>query len=126
MRLAILAPFAVITVLFRPFLIEAHNTQALATAAEATFLLIFTILRFRWVVAALHSMRRQPYVAFAMFHVLLFVVGFSGVANFGLLARQRVQVYPLFFVLLAIAPATLRTKATQLRPAWRSLERVGS
>lgn len=121
----ILAPFAVITVLFRPFLIEAHNAQALATAVEATFLLIFTILRFRWMGAALRSMRRQPYVAFAMFHVLLFVVGFSGVANFGLLARQRVQVYPLLFVLLAIAPVIRRRGEPPLRPA-RSIERVGS
>jgi hypothetical protein len=34
----------------------------------------------------------------------MFVIGFSSIANFGLLARQRVQMYPLFLVLLAVRP----------------------
>jgi hypothetical protein len=34
----------------------------------------------------------------------LFIIAFSGLANFGLLARQRVQLLPLFFVLLAVPP----------------------
>jgi hypothetical protein len=119
----ILAPVAAITVLFRPFLFEAHNAQAMATAVEASFLLGFTILRFRWIMAALRSMRRQPYVAFAMFHVILFIVGFSGVANFGLLARQRVQVYPLFLILLAIPPViSNRRESTRRTPSEPTLE----
>ena len=40
---------------------------------------------------------------------VLFIVAFSSFANFGLLARERVQLYPLFLVLFSIPPATLTT-----------------
>jgi hypothetical protein len=32
----------------------------------------------------------------------LFIIAFSSVSNFGLLARQRVQLMPLFLVLLSL------------------------
>jgi hypothetical protein len=98
------APVAVVTVLYRPLVIEAHNLQALATAAEGTLLLAFTLTRIRWLLAALRSIRRQPYVAFVLAYVALFIVAFSSIANFGLLARERVQVLPLALVLLTIPP----------------------
>jgi hypothetical protein len=64
--------------------------------------LLFTIKRLPWGFAALKSMRRQPYVALAGTFTLLFVIAFSSLPNFGLLARQRVQLYPFFLVLLSI------------------------
>jgi hypothetical protein len=99
------APIAVPTVLFRPLFFEAHNLQALLAAVEGTFLALFALTRVPWVLSALRSIRRQPYVAFAMAYVILFVVAFSGVANFGLLARERVQLLPFFLVLLCIPPS---------------------
>jgi hypothetical protein len=98
------APIAVLTVLFRPFVFEAHNMQALAAALEGTFLLGLSLLRFRWGLAALRSLRRQPYVAFAAAYAALFIVAFSSFANFGLLARERVQLFPLYVLLLSIPP----------------------
>lgn len=98
------APIAVLTVLFRPFVFEAHNMQALAAALEGTFLLGLCLLRFRWGLAALRSVRRQPYVAFAAGYAGLFILAFSSFANFGLLARERVQLFPLFVLLLSILP----------------------
>jgi hypothetical protein len=100
------APLAIATVLFRPLIIEAHNAQTVAAALEATFLLLLTFRRRRWLVAAFKSARRQPFVAFAIAYTAVFIVAFSGVANFGLLARERVQMLPLFLVLLCIPPAT--------------------
>jgi hypothetical protein len=100
------APVAVLTVLFRPFVFEAHNMQALAAALEGTFLLGLCLVRFRWGLAALRSVRRQPYVAFAAGYAGLFVLAFSSFANFGLLARERVQLFPLFVLLLSIPPKT--------------------
>ena len=47
-------------------------------------------------------MRRSPYLAFCVSYVLLFVVAFSSFGNFGILTRQRVQVFPFFLVLLAV------------------------
>jgi hypothetical protein len=92
------------TVLFRPFPFEAHNLQALAASLEGTFLLLLSLVRLPWGMAALRSWRRQPYVVFALAYVGMFAVAFSTVANFGLLARQRVQLLPMYLVLFSIPP----------------------
>ncbi|MGH2636011.1 MAG: hypothetical protein ACRDHU_07700 [Actinomycetota bacterium] len=98
------APIATFTVLYRPTLADAHNVQAVLAGLEGSFLLLFTLFRWRWVVAAFRSLRRQPYVAFAVAYVGMLVIGLSSFANFALLARERVQLLPLFFVLLSIPP----------------------
>jgi hypothetical protein len=98
------APMAAVTVLFRPFVFEVHNLQSLIAAIEGTMLMLLCLLRIRWVSTALRSLRKQPFVAFCLVYCGLFIVAFSGFANFGLLARQRVQLYPLFLVLLSIPP----------------------
>jgi hypothetical protein len=98
------APVAVGTVLFRPLLFEAHNDQALAAAIEATFLFLLSLARLPWIFAAIRSIRRQPYVALCGAFTVIFIIGFSAVANFGLLARERVQLLPFYLVLLAIPP----------------------
>jgi hypothetical protein len=95
-------PPAIVTVLFRPFVTEANNAQALAAAVESGFLLVFSLLRIRWILAAVRSVRRQAYVAFALVYTGLFVIAFASFPNFGLLARERVQLLPLYFVLLSI------------------------
>ena len=58
------------------------------------------------------SLRRQPYVVFCFVYTVLFIVAYSSYANFGLLARQRVQLYPLFLVLLSIPPFPRRSSTT--------------
>jgi hypothetical protein len=98
------APVAAVTVVYRPLLFEAHNAQALIAAVEGTYLLVLSVIRFRWILAALGSMRRQPYVAFALAYCAVFVLGFSAVANFGLLARERVQLLPFFLIFLTVPP----------------------
>jgi len=97
-------PAGALTVLFRPLPIEADNTQALIASLEGMFLLILAMVRFRWIVAALMSIRRRAYVAFAFVFVAMFIVAYSSIANFGILVRQRVQVLPVLLVLLCIPP----------------------
>ncbi|HEX6207414.1 MAG TPA: hypothetical protein VF058_03555 [Actinomycetota bacterium] len=118
------APIAVATVLFRPLPFEAHNAQALMASLESVFLLGFCLWRFRWGLAALRGFRDSPYLAFAMVYVGLFIFAFSGIANFGLLARERVQLLPLFLALFFVPPrdrsigGRRREEATQsLRPS---------
>jgi hypothetical protein len=118
------APSAVLTVLFRPFVFETHNVQSFLSAVEGTALLLLCLARFRWGLAALRSLREQPYVVFCLVFSVLFIVGYSSYANFGLLARQRVQVYPLFLVLFSIPPAALKAAASSLLSRSRS-EAVG-
>jgi hypothetical protein len=98
------APVAIGTILFRPLLIEADSLQTLAAALETTFLFGLALARFRWGLHAIRSIRRQPYVAFALAYIGLFIVAFSGIANFGILARERVQMLPFFLIFLAVPP----------------------
>jgi len=97
-------PIAAMTVLFRPFLFEAHNRDAAIAALESTILLGLCLVRWRWILSAFRSMRTEPYLVLAFSFVILFIVAFSSFANFGLLARERTQLYPLFLVLISIPP----------------------
>jgi hypothetical protein len=98
-------PAAVATVLFRPFPFEADNAQALAASLEAAFLLVLSIVRWRWIWNALKLVRTRPYIGFAAVFVGIFIVAFASFPNFGLLARERVQVLPFYLIFLSIPPA---------------------
>jgi hypothetical protein len=99
------APIAAATVLFRPHLLEVTDARTLAAALETAFLLTLCLVRWRLWLSTLSSLRRQPYVGFAVLYIALFVVAFSAIANFGLLARERVQVLPLFLLPMCVPPA---------------------
>lgn len=104
------APIALVTVLFRPFPTEAHNLQTFAAALEGSFLLLLSVWRARWLLAAARAVRsRQPYVVFCLMFAGLFIIGFSAVANFGILVRERVQLLPFYLVLLSIPPRPAET-----------------
>jgi len=107
-------PKAFITVLFRPFPTEADNAQAMAAALESTFLLFLTLKRLPWVKAALLSMRRQAYVGLALAYTTIFVVAFASFPNFGLLVRERDQLFPFFVVLLSIPSHRRGTDETEV------------
>jgi hypothetical protein len=92
-------------VLFRPFPFEADNAQALAASLEAAFLLVLSIVRWRWIWNALKLVRTRPYIGFAAVFVGIFIVAFASFPNFGLLARERVQVLPFYLIFLSIPPA---------------------
>jgi hypothetical protein len=98
------APVAIATVLFRPFLTEAHNWPTVMAALETTFLLLLALVRIRWLLAAVRSLRRSPYLVLALVYAAMFVFAFSGIANFGILVRQRVQLWPFLLVLFCIPP----------------------
>lgn len=98
------APKAVLTVLFRPLPLEAHNTQAFLASLENSFLLLFMLVRIPWGFAALRSLRRRPYLAFALAYTVMFIIAFSSFANFGLLVRERVQVLPFVVALFCVPP----------------------
>jgi hypothetical protein len=102
------APLAAFTVLFRPMVTEAHNPQAVAAALEGSFLLLLTVMRLPWILSALGSLRRQPYVAYAAVYVAISIAAMSVIANFGILARQRTLLLPLYLVFLSVPPRARR------------------
>ncbi len=95
-------PWALVTVLFRPFPWEAGNFQSIISAVEGVVLiglLLFSLRRLRRI--PIESIQR-PYAAFAVAYVFMFCYVFAFVANFGILARQRSQLLPFVFVLAAL------------------------
>ena len=93
---------AVVAVIFRPWPYEAHNAQALFASLEGAVLLGLVLVSLRRLASVPRAMVRRPYVAFAFIYSLLFAYAFSAIGNFGILVRERVQLYPLLFVLLCV------------------------
>ncbi|GAA4407722.1 hypothetical protein GCM10023168_24090 [Fodinibacter luteus] len=95
-------PAAAATVLFRPLPWEANNAQMLVQSLEGLFLLVLTLRSWPRLRRLPGLLRRNAYVVFALVYTTSFIVAFSGFANFGILARQRVLMLPFFLVLLAL------------------------
>ena len=95
--LALLIP----TVLFRPFPWEAHNLNALVAAMEGFGLLALVVYRFKSVRSAIKQATQDSFLLLAVVYMLMFIYMFSAIANFGIIARQRVQIYPFVFMLIA-------------------------
>ena len=97
------------SVLFRPLPFEAHNAPGLVSGIESLVLLGLACLSWRRLVRLPAEVVRRPYVAFAVAYAFAFAYAFSSVANYGILARERVQLLPVLFVLVCLplpAPAT--------------------
>jgi hypothetical protein len=103
-------PLATVTVLFRPTLIESHSPQGALAASEGTFLAIYTMVRFGWGMAALRLIRRRPYIAFSFVMVGLLIFAFSTIGNLGILARERVQLLPFYFVVFCVPSKRWRAR----------------
>jgi len=101
---------AAITVLFRPFPTESHNFTELLSAAEAVFLFGLFAVSWRRLLSLPRRLRAEPYYLLALVYLVMFVYAFAVVANFGILVRERTQLDPFVFVLLAI-PAPARTRS---------------
>src|SRR3990172_1651701 len=92
---------AIPTVLFRPFPWEANNVFALVAALEGLGLFMLIVYRWRSVVAALAGSLRDGYLLMMLVYSLLFIFFFSEIANFGIIARQRVQLFPFIFIMIS-------------------------
>jgi hypothetical protein len=108
-------PAAVLAVLFRPFPWEAGNAQALIASAEGMAMLALLTLSVRRFKALPIMARKNPYVVLALVYTLLFCIAFSSFGNFGILARQRVQLFPFALVLLCLPRARAIPRRLQLR-----------
>ncbi|GAA2168123.1 hypothetical protein GCM10009826_46740 [Humibacillus xanthopallidus] len=106
-------PAALATVLFRPFTWEAHSVQLLVQSLEGFFLLILTVRAWPQLRGLPKLLRHNPYVVFSVVYTLAFMWAFSGLGNFGILARQRVLMIPFFLVLLCL-PARRKVSSDQL------------
>jgi hypothetical protein len=90
----------------------------LLTACEGTLLLLLFLTSLSRLRALPGRLRRQPYVTLCVTFTLAFCFVFSSFQNFGILTRERVQVYP--FVLVLQALPVVSAKARSRRPGVRT------
>jgi hypothetical protein len=95
-------PLAAATVLYRPLPFEAHSPQEMLTAFEGLVLVGLTIRGLPRILRTLRRGRDLPYVLYCLGAIIVFVYAFSGFSNFGILARERAVIQPLFLVILAL------------------------
>jgi len=95
-------PVAVMTVLYRPFPNEANSFAARLTSLEGVMLMVLTLGSGRRLLRLPKHIRASPLVGLATIYSGLFIIAFSTLGNFGILARQRSQLYPVIFILLAL------------------------
>lgn len=124
-----LAPQAIATALFRPFLWEAHNPVMLLSALEAAYILFFT-LRIFWrtgIGPTLSLISQTPVLLMCFIFSLIFAasVGITS-ANFGTLVRYKIPLIPFYlgglYILQSIAAEKGRSPA-QRRAAPASQQR---
>ena len=111
--MAKLAPQAVGTALFRPFVWEAHNPVMLLSALEAGFILLFT-LRIFWrtgVVRTFSIIGQHPILVLCFVFALVFAasVGITS-SNFGTLVRYKIPMIPFYLGGLYILQSLAQTK----------------
>ena len=118
-------PGAVLRVLFRPLPNEAGAIQLQLAAAESVLLIGLLLWRAPTIIRSFGRLKRNPWVIVCIGHSLLFILAFSSVLNLGIIARQRVQVYPFLLALIAALgwraakteEAATPMPAGQVRPA---------
>jgi hypothetical protein len=97
-------PWATVTVLFRPFPYEAGNLQMLVSALEGLVLMGLFLVSGRRIARAVRFGLRNPYVALVTVYSMVFIFAFSAFGNFGIVSRQRVQLFPFILILLCLNP----------------------
>jgi len=93
--------YALVTVLFRPFPWEAGNAQSFAVAVEGIFLLGLAWYNRQTLLGRIKTITRDPWIAFLVVYSIVMIISLTTIANFGILARQRVMFLPFIWMLFA-------------------------
>jgi len=114
--MAKLAPQAIATSLFRPFIWEAHNPVMLLSAIEAAFFLFFTF-RIFWrtgIRATLSLISQTPVLLMCFIFSLIFAasVGITS-SNFGTLVRYKIPLIPFYLGSLYILQSIAAEKSSR-------------
>ncbi|MEY2454198.1 MAG: hypothetical protein QOD92_3772 [Acidimicrobiaceae bacterium] len=107
---------ATVTILLRPFPFELAPGLGTVAGLEGVLMAGLIAVSWRRIVRIPAMMLRNAYVAFAAGYSAAFIFGFSSISNFGILARERVQLFPVLFILFAI-PKVERTPRPRLEEA---------
>lgn len=114
-----LAPLALVTALFRPFLFEARNPMQLANALETTWLLVLLVqlIRRYSVGGLLRTVFSSPPLVFCAVFTLILALGTGlSTSNMGTLSRYRAPMMPFFVALMLLLRAMSRARAANPTP----------
>ncbi len=101
-------PAGVVTVFFRPFVWEADSASTAFAALESLALLVIVVVGWRRLAGGVRLMLRRPYLVYVLTFSSGFIVAFSYIGNFGILARQRTVMLALMLAFLAAPPIAKR------------------
>ena len=79
-----------------------YAARRLSRRPGYTVLAVLTLMSFPRLLSLPRRLRGQPYLTYALVYFLLWVLAFGVISNFGILARQRTQMYPFYFALLSV------------------------
>ncbi len=99
-----------ITLLFRPFPWEVYSIQALIGSIEGMLALGLVLWRIKSLGRAIVSSISSSYLRYVLIYIVAFIIIFAAITNFGTLARERVMLYPFFFMFLSYSPSRLTEK----------------
>lgn len=98
-------PVAAFNILFRPLPWEATNLMVLLSSLEILAFWVIALTRGKNLVRALKSWRSDRFLALSIIFTLVYAIGLGMmVVNLGIIARQRVLVFPFLFILLEAVP----------------------
>ena len=104
---------------------------AFVLSMEGVLLLGVIVWQFKAWSRALLSITSNRFALFVVVYVFISIVAFSAFGNFSILGRQRLQMLPVFFMLLAypVKPTTLlrhgRSLLARKRQVSESLSGIG-
>ncbi len=90
-----------VTILFRPFPWETGNLQALVESLAGVIMLFLILWRTKSLGRALAASISNIYLRFILINIVVFVIIFAALTNFGTLARERVMIQPFLFMLIS-------------------------
>lgn len=114
-------PAGMATVFFRPFPWETGNLNGMIAGAEGLLLLVLFAVSWRRVLNLPKMAARRPFLVFGLTYVVLFSIGFSYIANFGILARQRVQAQVVLLMVLALPKVPMPSLSFRRSPVERAV-----
>lgn len=94
-------PRGIIRVMLQPFPWEINGFNSALAAAENIFLLFYILSHARRLRSLIRGISKEPYLLFSSAILMLLLLMLSLVPNLGLISRQRAQLLPFLFTLLA-------------------------
>lgn len=110
-------PNALIIVLLRPYLWETTTSFQLLASIEALAIIGLLVAGLRQLGRAGPRLLRSPHLLHSAMFVLLFCASIVSYGNFGLIARQRMQIWPFVIFIAFIGRSAGRQPSLSSRPA---------